>query len=197
MGGPFGGMQTRWEPRSGAVGLAVVLPGRGYSPAAPLLELARLALLQHGWTVQQVWWEVPAGMDLGETIAWVADQLGSTLAAEGRPPGRVLVAGKSLGTLAAPYVAQRGYDAIWFTPLLVEPEVVEGIRRNLARQLLIGGDDDRLWDAHVAADLAAAGCEVLEVLGADHSMSVSDDAVRTAEIQLDVARAVDEFLTGI
>ena len=42
----FGGLPTRWEPEGESRGLAVVLPGRAYSPAAPLLEVARIALPQ-------------------------------------------------------------------------------------------------------------------------------------------------------
>ena len=53
----FGGWPTRWEPEGPTRGLALVLPGRAYSPAAPLLELARQVLLQHGFTVQQIWWD--------------------------------------------------------------------------------------------------------------------------------------------
>lgn len=39
--------------------VAVVVPGVGYSPARPLLHFARGVLLQHGWTVQELWWRVP------------------------------------------------------------------------------------------------------------------------------------------
>jgi hypothetical protein len=37
---------------------------------------------------------------------------------------------------------------------------------------------------------------VLAVADADHSMG-TDDAVRTAEIHVEVARAVDSFLAGL
>jgi hypothetical protein len=53
----FGGLPTRWEPEGESRGLGLLLPGRADSPAAPLLDLAQRALLQHGFTVQQVWWD--------------------------------------------------------------------------------------------------------------------------------------------
>ena len=108
----------------------------------------------------------------------------------------MLVVGKSLGTRAASYAAERGLDAIWFTPLLVEPAVAEAIAANAGRQLLVGGLRDELWDAAIARELAdMTGCDVLEVPDADHGMG-TDDAVRTAEIHLEVARAVEAFLVS-
>jgi hypothetical protein len=108
----------------------------------------------------------------------------------------VLVVGKSLGTRAASYAAERGLDAIWFTPLLVEPELAEAIASNPGRQLLVGGLADELWDPAIARELADNGCDVLEVPDADHGMGTAD-AVRSAEIHLEVARAVEDFLSQL
>lgn len=59
-------------------------------------------------------------------------------------------------------------------------------------------DPERWVRRHVAAahaeELADNGCEVLEVPDADHSMGAAD-AVRTAEIHLEVARAVEAYLS--
>lgn len=154
----FGGLPTRWEPTGGSRGLAVIAPGRAYSPSAPLLDFAGQGLLQHGFTVQQLWWD-------------------TTTRHEGDDP-------------------ERGLDAIWLTPLIVEPPLAEAIAANAGRQLLVGGLADDLWDATIARELADAGCAVLEVADADHAMGTSD-AVRTVEIHLEVARAVDAFLGGL
>ena len=188
---PFGGTPTRWSPEGESVGTIVVLPGRGYGPASPLLEYARQAGLAAGWTVQQIFWEVPD--DLADGASWVREQAASAVTAEadGVP---VLLVAKSLGTRAAEYAAERSLPAIWLTPLLVVPELVAGIRSNTARQLLVGGTDDDLWDADLAAALAADGCDVLQVDGADHSMTVDGDAVRSAEILVEVTRAMVRFL---
>ncbi|WP_416955438.1 hypothetical protein ACNKF0_02335 [Nocardioides sp. T5] len=187
----FGGLPTRFEPTGASRGLAIVAPGRAYSPAAPLLELARLALLQHDLTVQQLWWDSTTRGD-EDAEAWVRRHVAAAHARE--DADHVLVVGKSLGTRAASYAAERGLDAIWFTPLLVDPVVAEGIAANPGRQLLVGGLADELWDPAVARELADAGCDVLEVPDADHSMG-TPDAVRTAEIHLEVARAVEEWLS--
>jgi hypothetical protein len=108
----------------------------------------------------------------------------------------VVLVGKSLGTSAASYAAERGLDSIWLTPLLVVPELAEAVAANAGRQLLVGGLEDELWDAAIARELADNGCDVLEVPDADHSMATAD-VVRTAEIHVEVARAVEDWLSQI
>lgn len=187
----FGGLPARWEPAGAPRGTAIVAPGRAYSPSAPLLELARVALLHHGFAVQQLWWDSTTRGD-EDPEAWVRRHVAAAHADD--DANHVLVVGKSLGTRAASYAAERGLDAIWFTPLLVEPVVAEAIAANPGRQLLVGGLADELWDAGIARELAANGCDVLEVPDADHAMG-APGAVRTAEIHLAVARAVDAWLS--
>lgn len=189
----FGGLPTRWEPDGDSRGLALVLPGRAYSPSAPLLELARLALLQHGFTVQQVWWDSTARGD-EDAEQWVRRQVVAALSDE--DADHVVLVGKSLGTRAASYAAERAIDAVWLTPLLVEPALAEAIAANAGRQLLVGGLADELWDPAAARELADNGCDVLAVADADHAMGTGD-VVRTAEIHLEVARALDSFLAGL
>lgn len=188
----FGGAPTRWEPPGTSRGLAVVAPGRAYSPSAPLLEFARRALLQHDFAVQQLWWDTTTRGDEGAE-PWVRRHVAAAVC-DGDAPA--LVVAKSLGTWAAPYAAERGLDAVWLTPVLTEPVVAVAIGANPGRQLLVGGLADELWDTSVVRELADAGCEVLEVPDADHSMG-TEDAVRTAEIHLEVARAVHAFLVGV
>ncbi len=196
MSGPFGGLSARTEPDGEPRGLGLVLPGRAYSPSAPLLEFARLTLLQHGYAVQQVWWDSGSRPEDADPGDWVRDQAAAALAQEAVPPRRVVVVGKSLGTRAASYAAESGFDAIWLTPLLVEPTIVAGIRANPGRQLLVGGTGDEFWDGAVAAGLVREGCEVIEIPDADHGMCVTGDAVRSAEIHAEVTRGMDGFLSA-
>ena len=190
----FGGLPTRWEPAGRSRGVAVVAPGRAYPPSAPLLDFARQALLQHGFTVQQVWWDSTTRDEAEGPEAWVRRHVEAALAQE--TADHVVIVGKSLGTRAASVAAERGLDAIWMTPLLVDPVLAEGIAANAGRQLLVGGLADELWDPAVARELADAGCDVLEVADADHGMA-TPDAVRTVEIHLEVARAVEAYLSRV
>ncbi|MGI8433776.1 MAG: hypothetical protein ACR2LE_03430 [Nocardioidaceae bacterium] len=134
MSEPFGGMPTRWDPDPGpSSSVVVILPGSGYSPAHPLLEFGRQSLLQHGWTVQQVWWDQPRDMEnQQDTAEWVCQQADAALDTESEAD-RLLVLAKSLGTLASPVVAERGLDAIWMTPLFSMSDSIEAIRPMLSR----------------------------------------------------------------
>lgn len=182
-----------WEPDGEPVGTGVVLPGRGYPPAAPGLAYAGYVLRAARWRVRDVWWDPPANgaLSLEGEVAWVGDQLAN---ATGGVEGQVLVVGKSLGTYAAGLASQRAYPAIWLTPLLTDAMLVEGIRANPARQLLVGGTADRLWDADVAASLGADGCDVLQIEGLDHGLIDRLDPLRSAEALVEITRAIANFV---
>jgi hypothetical protein len=189
---PFGGLPTRFSPDAGDSGkVAIVLPGSSYSPAHPLLEFGRQALLQHGWTVQQVWWDQPETEEL-EPEDWVTAQAVAALVAE--VAERFLLMGKSLGTMAAGVAARRNLPAVWLTPLLTRPRCVEWHRAATQPALLVGGSADPSWDGELARQLSD---DVLELADATHFAHVPNDAVRSAELHVDVARAVDAFLTRI
>ncbi|HET9419966.1 MAG TPA: hypothetical protein VFO49_02430 [Nocardioides sp.] len=176
-----------------ARGLGLVLPGRGYTPAAPLLAFASQALEQHGYAVEQVWWDARQCPD-DDQDGWVRDQASAAMTARsGVPPPTVVVA-KSLGTRAAPWAAEQGYDAIWLTPLLFVDDLVAGIAAHPGRQLLVCGQADEAWDADAAAGLGREGCDVMEIPDADHGLCVPGDVVRSAEIHVEVARRMVAFL---
>jgi len=168
------------------VGLAILLPGQNYPATMPLLTFAGHAVLERGWRVRAVSWDAP-DLDLRPKIDWVGAQLREAV---GEFDGRVLVVGKSLGTCSADYAARHDYDAIWLTPLLHLPDVVEAMTRNSGRQLLVGGTEDPAWDLE-AADLI--GGDVVQIEGADHGM-FAHDAVRSAELHVDVTRAIVQWL---
>lgn len=171
------------------VGLAVLLPGQNYPATMPLLTFAGQAAAQRGWRVRTVSWNAP-DLDTRATIDWVGTQLKVAI---GEFDGRVLVVGKSLGTCGAAFASQRGYEAIWLTPLLHLPDVVGAMSRNSGRQLLIGGTRDPAWDLNTA--LLISG-DVAEIQGGDHGM-FAHDAVRTAELHVEVTRAIDQWLQAL
>lgn len=184
---------TSFEPAGEPVGTAVLLPGRAYPPVAPLLWFATQTLLHHRWRVEHVWWDAPGAHGDADHYEWVADQLMQHLPDH----GRVMVVAKSLGTLAAPLAAQRGYESIWLTPILTEQRVVDALAQNPARRLLVGGTaDTHSWRSDVASELAQQGCDVLEIPDADHAMQAVGDPVRSAEMLVEVTRAMDAWLGG-
>lgn len=184
---------TSFQPAGVPVGTAVLVPGRGYPPQAPLLFFAGFVLLQHGWRVEHHWWDPPPPESDEQTVAWVRDEVEGALPSS----GRTLVVGKSLGTMAAGLAAERGYDAVWLTPLLTVASVVDAIAANPGRQLLVGGTNDDLWDSDVAHRLAGGRVSVLEVEGADHALMPAGDAVRGVEMHVEVMRTLDSWLAGL
>ncbi|WP_329380070.1 alpha/beta hydrolase [Streptomyces sp. NBC_01351] len=185
--------RTRFEGDADRV--AVIVPGVGYSPAHPLLDYARLVLLQHGWTVQQLWWRIPGefrGFTAAERSEWVEAQVAAAVDAEGGSC-RLLV-GKSLGSLAAGFAADRNLPAAWLTPLLTSPRVADALTRTKAPTLLVGGTADALWDARVAGELPH---RVVEIPSADHALLIPGDAVRSAGVLQRVTAELDTFVRAV
>lgn len=182
---------------------AVLIPGGGYSADGPLLMYAGLAVRRRGGYVHSIAWSPPetvrsSAMKSGrsfsdESYAWAASQvsaaIGETAAATG-VTAPVMI-GKSLGSLAAPLVADRGLAAVWFTPLLTDEPTVLALRRATAPCLLVGGTADRLWDGPAARSITP---HVVEVDGADHGMFVPGELSASAAVLAQVMSAVELFL---
>ncbi|MDV9177757.1 alpha/beta hydrolase [Streptomyces sp. W16] len=191
--GPFA-VPTRHDGAPDRV--AVVVPGVGYTPAMPLLHFARAVLLQHGWTVQELWWRIPddfSRFTVEERIAWVEAEV--TRAVDAEAGACRLVVGKSLGSLGCGVVAERGIAAAWLTPVLTIDQVVRGLRRAQAPTLLVGGDADKLWDSRVAESLRQH--EVLEIPSADHSLELPDDARGSVDVLRTVVSRLDRFVGSL
>ena len=188
-----GVVATTFEPEGRPVGTAVLVPGRGYPPQAPLLFFAGITLLQHGWRVEHHWWDPPPHETDEQTAAWVREEVAGALPSS----GRTLVVAKSLGTYAAPLAAERGLPAIWLTPILEVPAIAEAVAANPAPQLLVGGSADDLWDTAVARDLESATRSVVEIPEADHILMTRGDVLRGVEAHAEVVRAIDGWLAGL
>ncbi len=189
---PFA-MPTRFD--GGGDHVAVVVPGLGYSPARPLLHFARSVLLQHGWTVQELWWQIPDGFaqfTVDDRIAWVERQV--TEAIEAEAGACRLIVGKSLGSLACGIAADRNIPAAWLTPILTIDHVAAALRRAMEPTLLIGGSADKAWDSEIAASLRH---EVLEVPSADHGLELAADAAGSVEALRHVVSRLDSFIGSL
>lgn len=170
-------------------GRCIILPGRQYTPDGPLLFFAAQVAASRGWDVRQVWWE-PAergALSVADEMSWVADELA---AAVGDHAGPVVVVAKSLGTLAAAYAAERGYDAAWLTPLLTEPEIAEVLRRYPGEQLTVIGAEDPYYDREVFDGLPG---ERLLVAG-DHVLRVPADPLASVDSHRSFTRAFDHWV---
>ena len=171
---------------------AVVVPGRLFGPASPLLMFGGDVAELRGATVHRYSWSAePPDHRTPEIEGWVRDQVAPTLGAVG---GRPLLIAKSLGTNAAALAAERSLPAVWLTPLLHAPWVVAALGRAAAPFLLVGGTADRAWDGTVARRLSP---HLLEVPGADHGMYVPGPLTDSIAVLGQVVTAVEGFLDAI
>jgi hypothetical protein len=158
---------------------AVVLPGAMLA-AMPVAAAAIQALGERGWRTVQIWDEF---LDRSQDpIRWTLDRLDAARAFAGDVT-ELLVVAKSLTTRAAGACAERGLRAVWLTPIL-EGECLEWLRAHTAPALLVGGDDDGMWDGDLAREISP---DVLEIPGGDHGLA------RISDLQA-VHDAVSRFL---
>lgn len=171
--------------------VATLFPGIGYTPDRPLLHYAGTILRDAGWDVRNVWWpELPDDGDSLNTM--VSDIAWRELHAE--VATQRLVIGKSMGSLATPVAADLTLPGIWLTPLLRNPQVLDGLTRIQAPTLLIGGTADKLWDGDAAR---RTGHQVLELDGANHSLEYEGDPQRSIAALGTVAAAMSEFIDRV
>jgi hypothetical protein len=165
----------------------VLLPGARYLSQAPLLWFAREAAQAGGWSVLELDERAPEDQDPYEWMRGRADE-----AIDEADADLVVVLGKSLGSVAAPIAADRGLPAVWLTPLLIRPDVVEALGRAEAPALAIGSPDDPSWGDGTVPDNPAL--EVLELPGLDHSLQVSGDPRASLDVLGRVTERVAAFL---
>jgi hypothetical protein len=143
---------------------AIVLPG-AWLAGMPVNAYAIEGLGGAGWRSILVWDEF---LDRSQDpVQWVRARVDAAVE-YARDAKRFIVVGKSLSTRAAAAAADRGWPAVWLTPLLGDADVVAMIRRRTARALLIGGTADQSWDGGLARELSD---DVLELDGADHGLA--------------------------
>jgi hypothetical protein len=168
----------------------VLLPGVRYFSQAPLLWFAREAAQAGGWSAVEVDERAPGDK---EPFEWMRGQAQRAL--EATEADLVVVVGKSLGSAAAPLVSERGLPAVWLTPLLTQPDVVEALAGATAPALAIGSPDDSSWGEGELPDNPAL--EVLELDGLDHALQVSGDPIASLDVLRTVTARVSAFFARV
>lgn len=177
---------TFYQGANGRV--AILLPGRNYSPNHPVLYYARGVLLVQGWSVEEVWWNPEDLISEEAVIRRVKAVLDKV--ADSNP----LVVGKSLGSLALPLVAQRGWPAIWLTPLLNSPGLIAALKSGTSKTLLVGGTADDYWNSTVAK---ASGQQVLEMPGADHGLEIPGNPLASVVLLSELVATMTLFIESL
>jgi predicted alpha/beta-hydrolase family hydrolase len=169
----------------------VLLPGARYPTRAPLLWFAREVAQQRGFSVLEVLEELPAGGV--NPFQWAQERAQEALA--GTTANNLVVIGKSLGSVAAGLVADRGLPAAWLTPVLDQEVVLEGLARASEPTLLVGGTNDSMWQPDRLPDNPAL--QIVELEGLDHGLQVEGDPFASLEALRRVTATVAEFLDGL
>jgi hypothetical protein len=175
---------------------AVLAPGARYSTDGPLLMYPGLAVERRGGYTNRLSWVAPEFASDEQERAWVIAQvtaaIDATVAAAG--VAAPVVIGKSLASLSAPVVADRGLPAIWLTPVLTDEPTVSALRAARGPCLLVGGTSDQLWDGGTARLVTP---HVLEVEDADHGMFIPGALSASAAVLGQVITAVEDFLDRV
>jgi predicted alpha/beta-hydrolase family hydrolase len=187
--------------------VAIVLPGIGYTGDMPLLYYPAHLLLARGADVLRVEYAYQQRADFKTATA---DEQGSWVVADVTAACQAVLAqhdyeqitfvAKSLGTLALGPVltADRRLaraHAVWLTPLLH----IDHLRAHIARwgghSLFVIGTADPSYDAAYLAEVQhATRGETVVVDGADHSLEIAGDVLRSLEAMTQVMRAVQQFV---
>jgi dienelactone hydrolase len=185
--------------------LALILPGLLYTCDKPLLYYPTQLLQWRGADVLQLWRDYS---DQYSTSVSREEQAGSimsdcqALLEAGRSQkdyaGYILV-GKSLGTIGLAYLlsqlAGETVAAIWLTPLLQQPRLVQAAANASAPGLFIAGSGDPNYDADAMARIRqTTGAESLIIRGADHSMEIRGDMTRSLFAMQKVLQGIADFL---
>ncbi|WP_350353360.1 hypothetical protein ABS642_10840 [Microbacterium sp. A8/3-1] len=150
-----------------AHGVALVLPGAGYTAQAPLLYWPLRALTQAGWDV----WGIDWHSDIDETTfrdvqGFVEEALAR--ADEVLPKAPQVVLAKSFGTFGLPYFAHRDVRAAWLTPILTDPVVADALANvSAGAHLGVGGTADPAWRPDLVGN---TGARLVTVKDADHGL---------------------------
>jgi hypothetical protein len=158
-----------------------------YFSQAPLLWFAREAAQAGGWSAVEVDERAPGDQ---EPFEWMRGQARQAL--EATDAELAVVVGKSLGSAAAPLVSERGLPAVWLTPLLTRPDVVEALAGVTAPALAIGSPDDPSWGEGELPDNP-----VLELPGLDHSLQVGGDPLASLDVLRTVTERIGAFLDDV
>lgn len=162
--------------------VALVLPGRRYTPDHPLLWFAAAVARDLGWQVESVSW--------GSVAVTDDDVLAIGRAAIERLPQGSVVIAKSLGTVLIPDAAAAGVPGIWLTPLFDRAALHDAVA-STTPMLLVGGLADESWDSAAAH---ASGHEVVELPGGDHLLEVEGDAVASTHFLAILTEHMHAFL---
>lgn len=201
--GPVPNVFMRQEDQKGTLG--IVFPGMSYSVDAPLLYFPTWMLADQGADVmlfERLYSATPgfSGLPDGEQEQWILGDAAAACQAalSERPYQRLILVGKSLGTVSMAHVAANEtlphLRALWLTPILTREEVRTQIRRLGSRSVFAIGTADRLYRKAWVDELRAAGATSVIIDGAGHGLQIPGQWQRSLNALTQVLEAFQALL---
>lgn len=185
--------------------LAIILPGMRYTCDKPLLYFATLLLLKSNCDVLQIWSDYASpeydklpGSELGMTLFSEAVDVINHMASHENSK-QVILVGKSIGTLTMALLLAQSQPAnlsraIWFTPLLNIPWVVNAIRDIQVPAFIAGSPADQTFDQIVFNTFDKAWIASVVIPDANHSLELPDDPLGSLKILTEIIGNLAGFI---
>jgi hypothetical protein len=185
----------------------MLFPGYGYRATMPLLYYPERLLVARGADVLRVEYAYDRQpefrrIDQVGRDQWFYDdvQAACEVGLAQRSYGRITLVGKSIGTQAIGHLLEvedrlAGAEYVWLTPLLRDPLLRAQIERGQPRSLFVIGTADPHYGLGALAQAeGATGGESVVVEGADHSLEIEGDILRSLHAMEQVMGALERFL---
>lgn len=188
-----------------ANGLAILLPGLGYTCDMPIFYYTELQFLVGGFDVLRVDYDYrqlgfQSWSDAEQERHLIEDVMTSVQAGFAqRSYDEVTVVGKSLGTLAMAHLAQSGdmpssWRSVWLTPLLRQDVVWESMQQRPSPTAVVIGTEDHHFDPErLSAFDGRDNITVVVVEGGNHSLNTGKTAGDSSQALSDVIRKMETF----
>jgi len=183
--------------------LSIFLPGLGYTSHMPVMYYPFLALLSRGADVLRAEYnyvKLPDFMALPQEERRrraAADALSIYASAiKQRGYTTLTLVGKSIGTSAMGHLITSmpslpTLQCLWLTPILKSEDLLSQIKKVKHRAFFVIGTSDPYYDKENLDDLLkATGGKSLVIEGANHSLEIDGDAIKSL-------RALDRIMIGI
>lgn len=195
-----------FQQTSAARDLAILLPGLNYTCDMPLLYYPARLLVERGADVLQLRVDYTRpefqSRERPEQVAWMGEDARAAVQAGigQRNYDRLVLIGKSIGTLGLAYLVTQGGLAtattIWLTPLLRQPWLVQAAQQCRGPALFVAGTGDSTYDpAALEKVQQATGAKSFILEGANHSLEIPGELDRSIAWIGKYVQEIDSFLS--
>ncbi|ANC76209.1 hypothetical protein ABE65_005045 [Fictibacillus phosphorivorans] len=187
-------------------GLAIMLPGIGYTVKSPLFHFSSGAFLNKGYDVLHVNYPYYSsdyeGYSFEEITSALINDVSTVLnqVIDHSIYKSFYVLGKSFGTMAMPTALDRlptqNTKAIWLTPRLSSLPVYQTLRTCKQDSLCVIGDKDPFYDEekiNQIIDNSSIACMIHPT--ANHALEVDGDILSSIDMIKSVIKRIDDFIS--